>query len=320
MRYGAIFPQTEIGIDPIAIRDYAQAVEDLGYDYLLAYDHVLGADPEGRGGTWPYTYMSNFHEPLALFSYLAGLTERIELVSGVVILPQRQTALVAKQAAVVDILTGGRLILGVGSGWNYLEYESLGQDFHTRGRRLEEQVGLLRRLWSEPLVEFEGDFDRIPAVGINPRPGRQIPIWMGGTAPVVLDRIGRIGDGWVAGRGDLEFSGAASRRSARRRSARVATPRRSGSPPQSRTTVCPRSRSPSPSACRRRARTASTSSRWTSGWPRPAITSRRCASSSRRRGRTEASLRPSRPCAPSSARASRPRCALRSTRCCRRGR
>ena len=207
MRYGAIFPQTEIGIDPIAIRDYAQAVEGLGYDYLLAYDHVLGADPEGRDGTWPYTYLSNFHEPLALFSYLAGLTERIELVSGVVILPQRQTALVAKQAAVVDILTGGRLILGVGSGWNYLEYESLGQDFHTRGRRLEEQVGLLRRLWSEPLVEFEGDFDRIPAVGINPRPGRQIPIWMGGTAPVVLDRIGRIGDGWVAGRGDPEFFG-----------------------------------------------------------------------------------------------------------------
>ncbi len=203
MRYGAVFPQTEIGTDPIAIRDYAQAVESLGYDYLLAYDHVLGADPEGREGRWPYTYESSFHEPLALFAYLAGLTERIELVSGVVILPQRQTALVAKQAAVVDILSGGRLVLGVGSGWNYLEYESLGEDFHTRGRRLEEQVGLLRRLWSEPLVEFEGDFDRIPAAGINPRPGRPIPIWMGGTAPVVLDRIGRIGDGWVAGRGDI---------------------------------------------------------------------------------------------------------------------
>ena len=204
MRYGAVFPQTEIGTDPIAIRDYAQAVEGLGYDYLLAYDHVLGADPEGRGGRWPYTYESSFHEPLALFAYLAGLTERIELVSGVVILPQRQTALVAKQTAVVDILSGGRLILGVGSGWNYLEYESLGEDFHTRGRRLEEQVGLLRRLWSEPLVEFEGEFDRIPAAGINPRPGRLIPIWMGGTAPVVLDRIGRIGDGWVAGRGDID--------------------------------------------------------------------------------------------------------------------
>ena len=201
MRYGAVFPQTEIGADPVVVRDYAQAVEDLGYDYLLAYDHVLGADPEGRGGRWPYTYMSSFHEPLTLFAYLAGLTERIELVSGVIILPQRQTALLAKQAAEVDILTGGRLILGIGSGWNYVEYETLGQDFHTRGRRLEEQVGLLRRFWSEQLVEFEGDFDRAPGAGINPLPDRLIPIWMGGTAPVVLDRIGRIGDGWIAGRG-----------------------------------------------------------------------------------------------------------------------
>ncbi len=205
MRYGAVFPQTEIGTDPVAIRDYAQAVEGLGYDYLLAYDHVLGADPEGREGRWPYTYLTTFHEPLALFAYLAGLTERIELVSGVIILPQRQTALVAKQAAVVDVLSGGRLILGVGSGWNYVEYESLGEDFHTRGRRLEEQVGLLRRLWSEQLVEFEGEFDRIPVAGINPLPGRQIPIWMGGTAPVVLDRIGRIGDGWLVGRGGLDY-------------------------------------------------------------------------------------------------------------------
>ncbi len=201
MQYGAVFPQTEIGADPVVVRDYAQAVEDLGFDYLLAYDHVLGADPEGRGGRWPYTYMSSFHEPLTLFAYLAGLTERIELVSGVIILPQRQTALLAKQAAEVDILTGGRLILGIGSGWNYVEYETLGQDFHTRGRRLEEQVGLLRRFWSEQLVEFEGEFDRAPGAGINPLPGRLIPIWMGGTAPVVLDRIGRIGDGWIAGRG-----------------------------------------------------------------------------------------------------------------------
>lgn len=204
MQYGAVFPQTEIGADPVVVRDYAQAVEDLGYDYLLAYDHVLGADPEGRGGRWPYTYMSSFHEPLTLFAYLAGLTERIELVSGVIILPQRQTALLAKQAAEVDILTGGRLILGIGSGWNYVEYETLGQDFHTRGRRLEEQVGLLRRFWSEQLVEFEGDFDRAPGAGINPRPARLIPIWMGGIAPVVLDRIGRIGDGWIAGRGDID--------------------------------------------------------------------------------------------------------------------
>ena len=204
MRYGAVFPQNEIGSDPSAVRDFAQAAEDLGYDYLLAYDHVLGADPAGRDDLWPgraYTYEDLFHEPFTLFAYLAGLTERIEFASGVIILPQRQTALVAKQAAEVDVLSGGRLILGVGSGWNHVEYESLGEDFHTRGRRLEEQVGLLRRLWAEPIVDFEGDFDRVPRAGINPLPGRRIPIWMGGGAPVVLDRIGRIGDGWFATQG-----------------------------------------------------------------------------------------------------------------------
>ena len=208
MQYGAVFPQTEIGSDPGAVRGFAQAAEGLGYDYLLAYDHVLGADPEGRGDLWParpYTYEHMFHEPLTLFAYLAGLTERIELASGVVILPQRQTALVAKQAAEVDVLSGGRLILGVGSGWNYVEYESLGQDFHTRGKRLEEQVALLRRLWADPIVAFEGSFDRVPRAGINPLPGRQIPIWMGGRAPVVLDRIGRIGDGWFAAQGRPEL-------------------------------------------------------------------------------------------------------------------
>ena len=207
MQYGAVFPQTEIGSDPGAVRGFAQAAEDLGYDYLLAYDHVLGADPEGRDDLWPgpYTYGHMFHEPLTLFAYLAGLTERIELASGVVILPQRQTALVAKQAAEVDVLSGGRLILGVGSGWNYVEYESLGEDFHTRGKRLEEQVGLLRQLWAEPIVDFEGRFDRVPRAGINPLPGRRIPIWMGGGAAVVLDRIGRIGDGWFATQGRPEL-------------------------------------------------------------------------------------------------------------------
>ena len=207
MQYGAVFPQTEIGSDPVVLRDLVQAIEGLGYDYLLAYDHVLGADPEGRDNVWQgtYTYRTTFHEPLTLFAYLAGLTKRIELASGVVILPQRQTALVAKQAAEVDLLSGGRLILGVGSGWNYVEYESLGEDFRTRGRRLEEQVGLLRQLWAEPIVEFEGRFDRVPRAGINPLPGRRIPIWMGGGAAIVLDRIGRIGDGWFAGQARPEL-------------------------------------------------------------------------------------------------------------------
>lgn len=207
MQYGAVFPQTEIGSDPVVLRDLVQAIEGIGYDYLLAYDHVLGADPEGRNHAWQgtYTYQTTFHEPLTLFAYLAGLTKRIEFASGVVILPQRQTALVAKQAAEVDLLSGGRLILGVGSGWNYVEYESLGEDFHTRGRRLEEQVGLLRQLWAEPIVEFEGRFDRVPRAGINPLPGRRIPIWMGGGAAIVLDRIGRIGDGWFAGQARPEL-------------------------------------------------------------------------------------------------------------------
>ena len=205
MRLGATFPQTEIGSDPAAVRDYSQAVEATGYDYLLAYDHVLGADPTKHELTGPYTQHTMFHEPFVLFGYLAGLTERIELVTGIIILPQRQTALVAKQAAEVDVLSGGRLILGVGIGWNQVEYEALGEDFHTRGRRSEEQVQLLRRLWDEELVTFEGEFDTVRHAGILPRPERRIPIWFGGGAPSVLRRVGTYGDGWIpGGRGTLE--------------------------------------------------------------------------------------------------------------------
>ena len=199
MRLGATFPQTEIGNDPAAVRDFAQAAEGAGYDYLLAYDHVLGADPTKHTLTGPYTHESMFHEPFVMFGYLAALTQRIDLVTGIMILPQRQTALVAKQAAEVDVLSGGRLILGVGIGWNQVEYEALGEDFHTRGRRSEEQVQLLRRLWEEPLVTFEGEFDTIRDAGINPRPGRRIPIWFGGMSSNVLRRIGRYGDGWLPG-------------------------------------------------------------------------------------------------------------------------
>ncbi|HYP39115.1 MAG TPA: LLM class F420-dependent oxidoreductase [Chloroflexia bacterium] len=198
MRIGVVFPQTEIGTDPMVIRDYAQAAEDLGYSHLLVYDHVLGAStanrPDWRG---PYTSDTQFHEPFVLFGYLAGMTERIELVTGVIILPQRQTALVAKQAAEVDILSGGRLRLGVGVGWNPIEYEGLGQDFGTRGKRIEEQVHMLRALWTEPVVEFEGQTEQLRQAGINPLPvQRPIPIWMGGEADVVLKRIGRMADGW----------------------------------------------------------------------------------------------------------------------------
>ncbi|RMG74797.1 MAG: LLM class F420-dependent oxidoreductase [Chloroflexi bacterium] len=199
MKYGFVFPQYELPPDPIAIRDYVQAAENLGYDYLLTYEHVLGANPNRAGG-WhgPYTYQHAFHEPFVLFGYLAGLTQKLEFVTGILILPQRQTALVAKQAAEVDVLSNGRLRLGIGVGWNKVEYDALGQNFTTRGKRSEEQVDLLRRLWTEPLVTFNGEFDHIEDAGLNPLPiQRPIPIWFGGGADIVLQRIARLGDGWL---------------------------------------------------------------------------------------------------------------------------
>lgn len=198
MKFGVIFPQTEIGIDPMVIRDYAQATESLGYDHLGAFEHVLGANPASHAG-WrpPYTHRDIFHEPFVLFGYLAAMTKRIELVTEVLILPQRQTALVAKQAAAIDVLSGGRLRLGIGIGWNFVEYEALGENFKNRGRRSEEQVQVLRALWTKELVTFNGKWHKITDAGINPLPvQRPIPIWFGGGADPVLRRIGRLGDGW----------------------------------------------------------------------------------------------------------------------------
>ena len=199
MRMGVVFPQTEIGADPIAVRDYAQAVEALNYDYLMAFDHIVGANPASRPG-WsrPYSHMDMFHEPFVLFGYLACLTRKIELVTGIVILPQRQTVLVAKQAAAVDVLSGGRMRLGIGIGWNEVEYEALGENFHNRGRRSEEQIEVLRALWTRELVTFQGKWHKITDAGINPLPvQRPIPIWLGGSAEPVLRRVARLGDGWL---------------------------------------------------------------------------------------------------------------------------
>lgn len=200
MRIGVVFPQTEIGNDPTAIRDYVQAVEQLGYHHLLVYEHVLGAHPDrlrDLGFRPPYTHQTPFHEPFVLFGYLAGLTSTLELVTGILVLPQRQTALVAKQAAEVDVLTKGRLRLGIGVGWNPAEFEALGEDFTNRGRRIEEQVDLLRRLWTGDLVDFEGRYHRVRQAGIKPPPvQRPIPIWMGGMTEPVLKRTARIADGW----------------------------------------------------------------------------------------------------------------------------
>src|ERR687892_732444 len=200
MKLGVVFPQTEIGSDPAVIPDYAQAAEGAGYDHLLVFDHVLGGKVERfdkLGRRPPYTDESPFHEVFVLFGYLAACTQRLELVTGIVILPQRQTALVAKQAAAVDVLTGGRLRLGVGIGWNDVEYEALGEDFHNRGRRSAEQIELLRLLWTQEVVNFEGRYHKITYAGINPLPVQQpIPLWFGGGAPQVVKRLARLGDGW----------------------------------------------------------------------------------------------------------------------------
>lgn len=197
MRIGVVFPQTEIGADAGAVRAYGQAAEALGYRHVMAYDHVVGADPEvHRGWRGPYDVSSTFHEPMVLFGYLAALTS-LELVTAIIILPQRQTALVAKQAAEVDLLSEGRLRLGVGLGWNQVEYEALGQDFGTRGSRMEEQVGLLRRLWTEPSITFEGAFDKVTGAGLAPLPvQRPIPVWFGAQSPRAYRRAGRLADGW----------------------------------------------------------------------------------------------------------------------------
>jgi probable F420-dependent oxidoreductase len=197
MQIGVVFPQTEIGAGVADVRRYGTTVERLGFAHLLAYDHVLGADPEAHA-PWrgPYDLHTTFHEPFVLFGYLAACTT-LELVTGVIILPQRQTALVAKQAAEVDLLSDGRFRLGVGLGWNAVEYEALGAPFGDRGRRMSEQIPLLRRLLSEEVVTHDGEFDRITAAGLAPLPcQRPIPIWVGGQSEPAYRRIGRLADGW----------------------------------------------------------------------------------------------------------------------------
>jgi probable F420-dependent oxidoreductase len=198
MQIGAVLPHHEIGTDPGAIRAYAQGLEALGVTHLLVYDHVIGADRDRPGGfTGPYDKDVAFHEPFAVLSFVAAVTTTLELTTAVLILPQRQTVLVAKQAAEVAILSGGRLRLGVGIGWNRVEYDALDVPFSSRGRRQEEQVDVMRRLWIEDVVSFEGRFHTIERAGINPRPETPIPVWFGGRVPALLERCARIGDGWV---------------------------------------------------------------------------------------------------------------------------
>ncbi len=199
LKIGVVYPQTEYGNDSTAIRDYAQTAEELGYTHILAYDHVLGANPDRSGGwSGPYNHETPFQEPFTLFSYMAAITRQIGFTTGVIILPQRQTALVAKQAASLDVLSQGRLRVGVGTGWNWVEYQALNQEFHNRGRRFEEQIEVMRLLWTQPLVNFKGHWHSIPDAGINPLPiQRPIPLWFGGHAEPALRRAARLGDGWM---------------------------------------------------------------------------------------------------------------------------
>ncbi len=219
MKIGVVFPQTELGGDVGAVRAYGESVEALGYTHVLAYDHVLGADPKVHEN-WrgPYDVSTTFHEPFVMFGFLAGVVPSMELVTGVIILPQRQTALVAKQAAEVDLLTNGRFRLGVGVGWNHVEYEALGQRFDQRGLRSEEQIALMRRLWTETSVTHAGRFDTITGAGLAPMPvQRPIPIWIGGRSDATYRRIGRLADGWfpqVRPGDDLEHALALIRESA----------------------------------------------------------------------------------------------------------
>jgi probable F420-dependent oxidoreductase len=208
MEIGVVYPQIELGGDPIAVRRFGMAIEELGFEHLLTYEHVLGAVHADRspGLTGPYTEHDPFHDPFVMFAYLAAITRRIRFVTGILVLPQRQTALVARQAADVDLLSGGRLRLGVGVGWNYVEYDALGQDFHTRGARQEEQIQLLRQLFTEPVVDFSGRFDRVDRAALVPKPTSPIPIWLGGSSEQAYDRAARLADGFIFMGGDIDKS------------------------------------------------------------------------------------------------------------------
>ncbi len=199
MKIGVSYPVTEVAGDPDEIRKFVKAADELGFTHMMAYDHVVKAPHEGREPklTGPYTEKDSFHDPFVLFAFAAAISATLEFVTGVLVLPQRQTALVAQQTADVDLLSRERLRLGVGIGWNYVEYEALGQDFKTRAKRLEEQIGVLRALWADPIVTFNGRFDKIDRAGINPRPRRQIPLWLGGHSEPAFERGARLGDGFI---------------------------------------------------------------------------------------------------------------------------
>ena len=199
MKLGIAYPQTELGGSPEAARQVITATEEMGFDHIVIYDHPVGAEHSDRDPplTGPYTEKHPFHDPFTFLAYAAALTSRVELMTSVLILPERQTVLVAKQATDVSLFSGDRLILAVGTGWNWVEYEALGRDFASRGKMLDEQVPLLRRLWSEDVLSHEGSVERFERAGLVVRPRKMIPIWFGGMKEPAFRRAGRIGDGFA---------------------------------------------------------------------------------------------------------------------------
>jgi probable F420-dependent oxidoreductase len=207
MQIGVVYPQNELRGDPVAVGRIGRAVEELGFDHLLAYDHVLGAEHADRTPALAgYSERDPFHDPFVMFAYLAGITERLRFATGVLVLPLRETALVARQAADVDLLSGGRLRLGVGVGWNHVEFEAMGQDFRTRGARQQEQIQVLRQLFTEPLVDYSGRFHRIDRATLLPKPVQSIPIWLGGHGEKAFNRAARFADGFIFFGGDIGFA------------------------------------------------------------------------------------------------------------------
>ncbi|MGD8633560.1 MAG: LLM class F420-dependent oxidoreductase [Anaerolineales bacterium] len=206
MKFGAVYPQNEVEHDPGWIRTFAQSLESLGYDHVLTYEHVLGVEADHpKAVRGPYGIEDAFLSPLLLFSALALVTNKLEFATGILVLPQRDAVLVAKQVASLDVLSGGRVRLGVGVGWNAAEFAALGADFSTRGRRIEEQVSVLKELWTQPVAHYSGEWYQLEHVGIRPMPKQKpVPIWFGGYADVVLKRVARMGDGWFPGFSDVE--------------------------------------------------------------------------------------------------------------------
>jgi len=209
MKIGVIFPQIEIGCDPSILRDFAETAEAVGFSHISAFDHILGAEHSERDPelTGPYLETDDFHEPLTLFSFFAGVTRAIEFVTGVLVLPQRQAPLVAKQAAELAILSQGRFRLGIGVGWNYVEYEGMGEEFRSRGRRLDEQVSVMRQLWSGQVLSYEGEWHHFERIAMSPIPPNPVPIWFGGFSPAAQRRAARIGDGFLFARVGDSVSG-----------------------------------------------------------------------------------------------------------------